>query len=146
MMEFFEFNEKYLEECAILYVDTFNGHPWNDHWNYDCAYNRLRDIYHTPGFLGRVACEEGKVIAAVFGSIEHWYEGNVYNLKEMFVQQSLRGKGIGSKLIDVLNEELKEQGIKSIYLFTLEGDLTETFYNRNGYKNIDGMIMMSRDI
>lgn len=146
MISFFEFEEKYLEECTNLYVDTFNAPPWNDHWDYDSVYNRLKDIYQTPGFLGLIAYEEEKIIAAVLGNMEHWYEGKMYNLKEMFVQKDLRGKGIGSQLLNEFNEWLKKKGVTSIWLFTMEGDMTEDFYKKNGYKKIDKMVMMSRDI
>lgn len=146
MIEFIEFNERDLEDCALLYVSTFNAAPWNDNWNHSSAYNRLKDIYNTPGFFGLVGREEGSIKVAIFGCIEHWYSGYMFNLKEMFVQNDLRGKGVGSQILNVLNERLKEKGVDSIWLFTAEGDLTEKFYNKNGYRKSNGMLMMTLDI
>ncbi len=146
MIEFKEISLEVMEECALLYVETFNSEPWNDKWEFDTAYNRLKDIYYTPGFYGLAAVEDGIIVAAVFGCTEYWYEGKTYDLKEMFVKNGMRGNGIGSKLLDTLNTCLLDKGVSFAHLFTAEGDMTEKFYNKNGYKRIDGMIMMSGSI
>lgn len=146
MIEFNEISLEVIEECALLYVDTFNSEPWNDKWEFDSAYNRLKDIYNTPGFYGLVALEDGIIVAAVFGCVEFWFKGKAYDLKEMFVKNEVRGKGIGSMLLDTLNTRLHDKGVNSVYLFTAEGDMTERFYSKNGYRKIEGMIMMSRGI
>ena len=143
MIEFKEISLEVIDECALLYVETFNSEPWNDKWEFDTAYNRLKDIYNTPGFYGLIAVEDGIIIAAVFGCTEFWYEGKTYDLKEMFVKNGLRGKGIGSKLLETLNTRLLSIGVNATYLFTAEGDMTEKFYRKNGYERIEGMIMMS---
>lgn len=142
MIDFKEISLEIIEECAQLYVETFNSEPWNDEWEVDTAYHRLKDIYNTPGFYGLVAVEDSIIIAAVFGCTEFWYKGKTYDLKEMFVKNGMRGNGIGSKLLNALNSRLLDRGVSAAHLFTAEGDLTEKFYHKNGYERISGMIMM----
>lgn len=144
MLEFKEISSGDIKECALLYVDTFNSEPWNDKWEFDTAYHRLMDIYNTPGFYGLAAVEDGITAAAAFGNTEYWYEGMTYDLKEMFTKNGMRGKGIGSELLNTLNKHLLEKGVSFLHLFTAEGDMTEKFYSKNGYERIQGMIMMSR--
>ena len=138
--------ESHLKECSDIYIETFNSEPWNDNWDSTTSYNRLKDIYNTPGFYGLVVLEDDKIIAAVLGNIEHWYEGKMYNLKEMFVNQSLKRNGIGSSLMEALENSLKAFDVNSITLFTSKGDLTEKFYNKNGYLTFSDMIMMHKNI
>lgn len=139
-------DEKYLKECSIMYIETFNREPWNDNWNEITSYKRLKDIYDTPGFLGLVVLDQDQLRAAVFGNIEQWYEGEMYNLREMFVNHEDKGSGIGSYLIVELEKRIKELGINSISLFTIRGDFTEKFYIKNGFITEEDMIMMHKNI
>ena len=136
--------ESHLEECTTIYIDTFNSAPWYDKWDEQTAYKRLLDIYNTPGFCGLVVIEENKIKAAVFGNMEQWYEGYMYNLKEMFVKHDEKRTGIGSKLMKTLENVIKEKGATSMTLFTSKGDSTETFYRMNGLEVEDDMIMMCK--
>ncbi len=138
--------DSHLESCARIYVDTFNSEPWNDKWDMTSAYNRLKDIFDTPGFCGLVLTEKEDVLAAVFGNHEHWFEGSMYNLKEMFVRKDIKNKGLGSKLMNAIEKEVKQEGANSITLFTTRGDLTESFYVRNGFETEEDMIMMCKSI
>lgn len=139
-------DKKYLKECSRMYVETFNSEPWNDNWNEVTSYKRLKDIYDTPGFLGLAIFDQGQLKGAVLGNIEQWYEGYMYNLKEMFVKQGNKRNGIGSYLIVELEKMAKELGVNSITLFTSRGDLTEKFYIKNGFITEEDMIMMHKNI
>jgi len=139
-------NETHLKECSLIYVDTFNEEPWNDNWDEVSAFNRLNEIYKTPGFIGFVVIDNGKLLGAVLGHLETWFEGYMYNLKEMFIKKSEKGNGVGSKLFRHLEDDLKNHEVTSISLFTSKGDLTERFYLKNGCVTEDDMIMMSKDM
>jgi len=136
----------HLKECSLIYVETFNGEPWNDKWDTTTSYKRLEDIYNTPGFVGMVVYDEEKLLGAVLGNLEQWFEGYMYNLKEMFVKQDEKGKGIGSLLMMALEKSLSQLGTTSISLFTSKGDLTEKFYLKNGYSQEEDMIMMCKSL
>ncbi len=145
-MKYVKIEESHLRECALIYIETFNDEPWNDKWDSKTAYNRLEEIYKTPGFIGLVALDGDKVLAAVFGNLETWFEGYMYNLKEMFVKKSEKGKGLGSILFKQLEETLKNYEVTSINLFTSKGDLTEKFYLKNGCVTEKDMIMMCKEM
>ncbi len=134
--------KSHLHECSILYLETFNSEPWNDQWSDITAYKRLEDIFNTPGFHGLVISEENKIKGAVLGNLEQWFEGYMYNLKEMFVNRENKGSGIGSLLIRELENTIKSLDAKSVVLFTSKGDLTEKFYLKNGFKSEEDMVMM----
>lgn len=138
--------ESHLDECAKIYVETFNSEPWNDKWDQATAYKRLADIYNAPGFYGLVAFDGKEMKAAVLGNLEQWYEGYMYSLKEMFVKQGHKGSGLGSKLMNELEDSIKEIGANSIVLFTSKGDQTEKFYTKNGLTTDQDMIMMHKKI
>lgn len=146
MVEYVEVNESDLQECSKLFVNTFNAPPWNDKWSYETAYNRLKDIMNTPGFWGLLGKENGEVKVVALGCLQHWYDGEVYEIKELYTHKELRGKGLGTQIMSRLTHRLEEKGVKSVWLITAEGDKTEKFYFNNGYKKIEKMIMMNKHI
>lgn len=139
-------NEAHLKACAKIYVETFNEAPWNDKWDERSAYNRLNEIYNTPRFIGMVALEKNQVTGCIFGVLETWFEGNMYNLKEMFVMKESKGTGIGSTMMKTLSKELEDHHVHTITLFTSKGDLTEKFYLNNGFISEEDMVMMCKSL
>jgi GNAT superfamily N-acetyltransferase len=145
-MEVKKLEKSHLGECSDLYVDIFNSEPWNDRWNEITAYKRLEDIYNTPGFFGLVILEKNEIKGAVLGNLEQWFEGYMYNLKEMFVNKEHKRTGIGSMLMRELENSIKLLRADSVVLFTSKGDLTEKFYIKNGFRSEDDMLMMFKQL
>jgi putative acetyltransferase len=66
------------------------------------------------------------------------FDGNVCELQKMYFLPEARGKGLGSKLIDICLAKAKEFGFESCYLETLPymKDAVK-LYQKNGFKNLD---------
>jgi GNAT superfamily N-acetyltransferase len=141
-----EYNEKYLGECARIYAETFSSAPWNDSWDEDRSRKRLSDIIYSPGFYGLVAMDNNLIRGAVLGNIEVSYNGLIYHLREMFVENKSRGQSIGSEIISNLESKLSQKKVSSIYLMTAKGPMTESFYKNNSFKRIKKMIIMSKQV
>lgn len=146
MIQYREIDEADLEECSRLFVSTFNAEPWNDKWNYETAFKRLEDILNTPGFYGLLGEEDGQIKIVTVGCFQQWFDGKVYEIKELYAQKERRGQGLGTKIISELSLRLEEKDVNSIWLITAEGDKTEKFYINNGYKKAEKMILMSKHI
>ena len=137
---------KDLTSCAKLYVRAFNGKPWNDKWTIATALQRLNDIQDTPGFYGLKLLQGDRIIAAMHGNVESWYHRFHFNLKEMYVDPKHQRSGIGTLLLTRMRNDLKERGVIGVYLFTSSKKGISTFYQKNGYKILKDMIMMSSRI
>lgn len=135
-----------ISKCAKLYVEVFNAKPWNDNWTSETAFKRLNDICIAPNFVGIMYVDGNDIKGAIFGNWEQFFDGIHYNLREMFVSTELQGTGIGSILLNALEEQLKVLGINTIYLFTSKGNKTSKFYQKNNFVEWDSMAMMGKDI
>jgi len=142
----FDIKSKHIEKCAELYVNVFNAEPWNDKWTIETAYKRLNDIYSTPNFVGVLYVENSDIKGAIFGNCEQFFDGMHYNLKEMFVSTELQGIKIGTKMLKILEEQILEPDVNTIYLFTSKGNKTSKFYIKNNFDQWDSMAMMGKGI
>ncbi|MGL6174034.1 MAG: GNAT family N-acetyltransferase [Cellulosilyticaceae bacterium] len=135
-----------LGEITELFIKEFNKAPWNDKWTYDRAYNRLKDLYEHPRFIGIVCIFNKKVVGVVMGYLEYWYEGYHYNLKEIFIDTEIQGQGIGSQLLNSLEDKLLDQDVTRIELFTLEDQKTIGFYTKNQFTRIEELVLMEKKL
>jgi aminoglycoside 6'-N-acetyltransferase I len=138
--------EDMLDECARIYVGAFNAEPWHDAWEIPTARKRLADIFHTPGFFGLALTEDGHILGSAFGNVEQYYDGHMYCLREMFVDNHLRGQGYGGRFLSNLEDALRSRGVHTLHLFTALGNATEGFYRKHGYGPLKEMRMMAKEL
>ncbi len=141
-----EITEDHLDEMARLYVETFNAAPWNDEWTFETARKRLHMMVHTEVSFGLCAYKEGQICGAVLGAMEQFYDGLMFEVKEYWVKNEMRGQGIGAKLFTEMERRLRERGVKNIVLITAKGDATEHFYHKQGMGSDPDMVFMTKRI
>jgi GNAT superfamily N-acetyltransferase len=63
-----------------------------------------------------------------------WYDGQVALLDEMYVAPALRGRGVGSAVIEYFLSLSKARGVNLIEINVDEGDVdAQRFYERHGF-------------
>ncbi len=126
------FTTTHLDAAAQLYVSVFNAAPWYDRWTPATACQRLADTLATPGALGFVLVEDD-MLGFALGYSEPWYDGAHFYLKEMCVRGDRQRSGLGTRLLQHLEQALREQQVDRVYLLTMHGGPAEAFYARQGY-------------
>lgn len=87
---------------------------------------RLTDGHDLAVFLHRDA---GRLAAGISG----WLWGEVLEIEYLWVSETLRGGGIGRKLLQILENEARERGGKRVVLDTFDFQAPD-FYLRQGYE------------
>jgi aminoglycoside 6'-N-acetyltransferase I len=136
--------EGHLDECARLFVSTFNAEPWNQSWTLETAQKKLAWTLRVPGFLGWVSLDD-RIVAFAAGYRQQEDEGEVFYLAILCVGPKAQGTGVGSRLTDHLEEQLANGGVNKVYLITHKGTPAESFYRKRGYKVSDEDIMMTHE-
>ncbi|MEM9768387.1 MAG: GNAT family N-acetyltransferase [Cyanobacteria bacterium P01_D01_bin.71] len=132
----------HLRDCADLFASVFSHPPWNETWSPEIALNRLQDCYDTPGSYGVVAIAEYKVLGFAIGHAETWHENKHFYLKEMCVQSTKQRSGIGTKIMDMLYQDLSSKDVSMVYLLTARDSPAVAFYKNYGFSNSSKMTMM----
>lgn len=145
-MIFKEIDISFLNDLVEVFIEAFNSEPWNDEWTIDSASKRLQQMIRCDGFYGLAAYSEDKLVGLILGNCEYYYGGIDFVVKEFCVDKNIKGKGIGSILLDEFTSRLKDKEIRRIILNTCRGEATEGFYIRKGFNTIEDMICMSKEI
>lgn len=146
MIKFEELTRNHIKEAAKIYVNAFNCEPWNDKWTIESASKRISQMINCEGFYGLSAYDDGRLAGIILGNHEYYYDAMIFQIKEFCVESKVKGKGVGSKLLDEFLLRLKAKGIKRIILLTLRNNKTEGFYTKHEFEVVNDMILMEKEI
>jgi aminoglycoside 6'-N-acetyltransferase I len=140
------FTIDHLDDCAHLFMIAFNAEPWNDKYTRDTARKQLAWHLEVPGYLGLVSINNDGKVAFAVGYREPTDVGDVFHLSIFCVRPDAQRTGVGSRLLNRLEERLGKSGVNTVYLGTNKGTPAEAFYRKHGYEVSDEEIEMSHDL
>ncbi|WP_433946724.1 GNAT family N-acetyltransferase [Paenibacillus sp. SN-8-1] len=145
-MKFRNFSEADFRLCVDLFISVFNQEPWNDEWSREYAEQYLNDYIKASGFRGYIAEDEAGIKGFIVGVRKRWWSGDEFFINEMCVETNCQRSGIGSQLINYVQENMKSEGIARITLLTNRGIAAEHFYKKNGFIEIERLIFMNKEL
>jgi GNAT superfamily N-acetyltransferase len=99
---------------------------------------RLRALLGGDSTFAVLAGSPAVAVALVTLRPNVWYDGPVALLDELYVAPALRGRGIGSAVLDVLGSTARTRGVELIEINVDEGDRdAQRFYERHGFAVTD---------
>ncbi|WLR46476.1 GNAT family N-acetyltransferase [Halobacillus litoralis] len=138
------FENTEIESCVDLYTKIFNSEPWNEEWSYDIAKEKLTDLYNTPKFLGLTLYQGSELVGFIGENRKRTPKGIVFYIAELCINNDIQGKGLGSLLLESLEEQLNKDKVSSIYLITSNGGLAERFYIRKNYEINENRVILRK--
>lgn len=134
------------QRCVELFINVFNQEPWNDNWSKEYAEQYLKDFINTPGFKG-IVFEDGSIIKGfIFGTRKKWWSGDEFFINELCVEIDAQRRGIGTGMLNYLENILKDEEIERITLLTDKGIPAEAFYKKKGFIEIERLLFMNKEI
>ena len=136
------------EEIKKVFVGVFTREPWYDDWSdeeqldmYICdlvgqGYSLTYGLYD----------DTGELIGISLGYIKHWYSGTEYIINELCIKTEKQGAGAGTFFIHAIEEAIKEQGLKQIFLLTESNVPAFEFYRKNGFVQSEYNVAFSKRV
>lgn len=135
-----------IDACAQVFMEAYNGLPWNYKWEHAGAVKYLKEYMASSGFRGFVICEDEKICGAMLGHRKTWWTNDQLMIDELFVPASSQGKGYGRLLLEHTETWSKEQGLEMIVLMTNKLMPAFNFYLNNDYNKVDQYLFMFKDL
>ena len=139
------YRETDLDDCIRIYHDAFTAPPLSYTWlTKEKAWRYVRDLTQTPGFIGYTYWENDEMIAFIFGILDNYFEGTMFCVEELAVASNQHGKGIGTKVIALLETKLAGFAVEAISLQTSRSLPAYKFYIKNGYEEVSDSVSMMK--
>ena len=131
-----------LLDLMRLYYE-YDGHPFVEKTARRGLERLLRDPSLGVAWVIYDAGEAAGYLVACFGfALE--YAGRDAFIDEFYLRPEYRESGIGSRALSQAEEQLRDLGVKVIYLMVMPGnDRAEQFYRRAGYDDT-GRLLLSK--
>ena len=147
MCEIKELSIKDIDMIKAFYKDVFMGEPWNDDWS-DEEQLRLyiMDLIGNPNSLAYGLFEGDELLGIALGNVKHWYTGTQLFVDEFCVKTEKQGQGLGTKFLSLMENNLKEKEIQTIFLMTGKQMPAFDFYRKNGFEEIVNHVSLIKEI
>jgi aminoglycoside 6'-N-acetyltransferase I len=144
-IEFKKFSQQDFDNLTKLYKEVFSEQPWNDEWiKLSQVRNYLTELIQNPVFNGYVVYQNSELIAACLGHSRSWWSGNEFFIDEFFVSSNCQGHGIGSLLMDYVENHPELMDVDSFQLLTNYDVPAKEFYCKKGFKIRNNRIIMTK--
>ena len=143
-IEYKVFDVKYWDSCVECSILAFGEAPWNENWTYEQVNERTHQIMGSKYSKGFVALDGTRIVGILLGQVRTYLDWKQVEVDDFCVHPKYQGQKIGTKLIEFAQKELKRENINALSLTTIRGTPAVKFYEKNGFKQSETVLFMSK--
>ncbi len=123
-----------IQQAAQLLVDAFREH-WPEAWQtLEDGLQEIQDIMEEDHIL-RVAVDDENKLLGIIGGLSQ-YDGKVWELHPLAIQPNLQKQGVGKKLVEDFEEQVRQRNGLTILLGTDDENNMTSLSNVDLYENL----------
>lgn len=121
-----------------LYMAHYNGYEGGC-WTEETTRRRIMQVLTRMDSLCRVLERDGELVGFAMGYMEQFDDIQAYDLVEIVICHEVQGQGLGTAFMELLEGEVKAQGMALIQLQAVNDAMHEHFYGKLGYRDTNSL-------
>ncbi|QLF70607.1 GNAT family N-acetyltransferase [Peteryoungia desertarenae] len=117
-------------QASSLFRNAYAEAPWYETWTELAAHERLLELAGMPGRIAVGAYVESRMIGITVGFTQSNVRGKSLYIAEVVVEPYYQAKGVGRRLLEVMQQEAKAEGHVGAWLVTRGEGRTAEFYRK----------------
>ena len=130
-----------IEQCVCVYCSAYSAEPWKEEYHGDQVGQYLSGFMSAESMESFVMTEDGEIVGIALTILVPSMDSPYLRLEDFCIRAELHGMGYGSRFIELLAAEAKKKGCDSILLGTQHGFPSHSFYLKNGFSEIESVLM-----
>lgn len=122
------------------------NHGMNDPWKIDDAKIHVRELMEQKTSYGLEYEVDGEVVGFILGISMLFHYGRTFEINDLAVHPDYQKRGIAAILLKQCIADVKAQGVAGIHLITAGEGVLPKFYEKYGFKEENGVILMGMDV
>jgi aminoglycoside 6'-N-acetyltransferase I len=143
---FKEIRPEDITKICNSYIETYKREPWNENWDPMIAEYKIRDMVMNSIALCYGVFIEYDFIGGLFGRRVYFINKKELFVDELFIDWKYQLKGYGKQLLGFVSNDLINKGFTSIVLNTEKRYSSYEFYEKNGFSELETMVMMYKNL
>lgn len=130
-----------VQACAKVYINAYQTEPWNEEYEMS-EVEKYISSYLNSDTKVCFALQDGDVIKGVaLGFIVPSISGQYLRLEDICIDSTEQRKGYGRAFMELLSIEAAKLGCDSIILGTQKDFPSHHFYLKNGFQEVESVLM-----
>jgi len=131
-----------IEKVIPLFMEYWNG--TGDEWTTELVHSRVWQVMGSPDSYCLIAEKGRDAVGFAMGRFETFYDLKAYNLVEIIVAAEHQKSGIGTKMMNELENRVKAMGASMVQLISVNDEMHEKFYGKLGYGDASNLKLKAR--
>jgi GNAT superfamily N-acetyltransferase len=132
-----DLEEENVEQVMHLLKKFFDNTAYKElvPFSYEKTLDTVLQLMQSDSGVIKIAVQEDKVVGVLGALIFPLYYSDTLAAQELFwyMDEEARGKGLGKKLLQSVEQECKDKGADVLTMVALQGTGVGSVYERNGY-------------
>ncbi len=131
---------------AEIIVEAYAKQPWHEEWSIQNAISRIDEMITTPMCLAVAAFDADHIIGFAFGLPHTSVTGRGIHVAEIAILPQHQRNGIGSRLLNHLEEEARTLGYVHVWLVSRSTGGIAEYYKSNHYQHHEKLCVYSKKL